>query len=179
MATHMIWVRIRPEAPTRAPLMISTLLLSTKPVMAAARPDRELRNEMMTGMSAPPMGMTNKTPSARLMAVNRAAGANSYRVRQAKKVMYTPSTGAAENQGDVDHMATRDQGRLPAILPLSLRKATRLPVIVTLPIRIERAALIEASAPMREAAVPRFALLMISVHKMDSATRPRRHRRSR
>ncbi len=69
MATHMICVRIRPEAPTRAPLMMSTLLLSTKPVMAAARPESEFRKEMITGMSAPPMGITISTPRMRLMMV--------------------------------------------------------------------------------------------------------------
>ncbi len=70
IATHMIWVRISPEAPTRAPLMISTLLLSTKPVIAAARPDSELRKEMITGMSAPPIGITSRTPASRLTAAS-------------------------------------------------------------------------------------------------------------
>ncbi len=52
-----------PDAPTRAPLTISTSLLNTKPVIAAARPVNELSSEMITGMSAPPIGTTNSTPS--------------------------------------------------------------------------------------------------------------------
>ena len=53
-----------PDAPTSAPLTMSTSLLSTKPVIAAASPVNELSSEMITGMSAPPMGTTNNTPSA-------------------------------------------------------------------------------------------------------------------
>src|ERR1700761_5265104 len=53
-----------PDAPTSAPLMISTLLPSTKPVDAAAKPVNELSSEITTGMSAPPIGSTNSTPSS-------------------------------------------------------------------------------------------------------------------
>ena len=35
----------------------------TKPVAAAAMPEYELSNDMTTGISAPPMGMTESTPS--------------------------------------------------------------------------------------------------------------------
>src|SRR5665213_2112262 len=52
-----------PEAPTSAPATIRTLLPSTKPVDAAARPVNELSSEMTTGMSAPPIGSTNRIPS--------------------------------------------------------------------------------------------------------------------
>ena len=53
-----------PDAPTSAPLMISTLLPSTNPVEAAATPVNEFSSEMTTGMSAPPIGSTNRMPSA-------------------------------------------------------------------------------------------------------------------
>ena len=39
IATHMIWVRISPDAPTIVPAMISRALLSANPVAAAASPD--------------------------------------------------------------------------------------------------------------------------------------------
>ena len=39
MARHMMRVRIMPEAPTREPLMMRTLLPNTKPVALAARPE--------------------------------------------------------------------------------------------------------------------------------------------
>ncbi len=52
-----------PDAPTSAPAMMSTLLPSTKPVEAAARPVNELSSEITTGMSAPPIGSTNRMPS--------------------------------------------------------------------------------------------------------------------
>ena len=51
-----------PDAPTSAPEIIKTLLPSAKPVNAAAKPVNELRSEMMTGMSAPPIGNTKSTP---------------------------------------------------------------------------------------------------------------------
>ena len=51
-----------PEAPTSAPLTIRTLLWSTKPVAAAARPVKAFSSEITTGMSAPPIGSTKSTP---------------------------------------------------------------------------------------------------------------------
>jgi len=53
-----------PAAPTSDPEMMSAVLPSTKPVAAAASPEYELSSEMTTGMSAPPMGMTSRTPSS-------------------------------------------------------------------------------------------------------------------
>ena len=62
MASAMSLVRIAPEAPTRAPAMISTGLPMTKPAIAAAVPVNEFSSEMTTGMSAPPMGSTSVMP---------------------------------------------------------------------------------------------------------------------
>ena len=45
--------------------MISTSLLMTKPVMPAAMPEDQLRSEITTGMSAPPIGMTSSTPRSK------------------------------------------------------------------------------------------------------------------
>ncbi len=58
----MMKVRISPEAPTRLPAMISTLLLIMKPVNAAAIPDSELSRLTTTGISAPPIGRTRMIP---------------------------------------------------------------------------------------------------------------------
>ncbi len=51
-----------PDAPTSAPLTISTFDCSSKPVAAAARPVKAFRSEITTGMSAPPIGSTKRTP---------------------------------------------------------------------------------------------------------------------
>ena len=51
-----------PEAPTSAPLTISTFESSSNPVGAAARPVNAFSSEITTGMSAPPIGSTNSTP---------------------------------------------------------------------------------------------------------------------
>jgi hypothetical protein len=53
-----------PDAPTSAPLTIRTLLCSTKPVADAARPVNAFNSEITTGMSAPPMGSTKRTPKS-------------------------------------------------------------------------------------------------------------------
>src|SRR5689334_10533202 len=55
----------KPLDPSSEPAMMRMLFLSAKPVAHAARPAYELRSEMTTGMSAPPMGMTSSTPSAK------------------------------------------------------------------------------------------------------------------
>ena len=62
IARAIIRVRKVPEAPTSMPLTISTLFSSSKPVADAARPVNALRSEITTGMSAPPIGSTKRTP---------------------------------------------------------------------------------------------------------------------
>ena len=63
IASAMSLVRIAPEAPTRAPAMIRTGLLITKPAIATAVPVNEFSSEMTTGMSAPPIGSVIVTPN--------------------------------------------------------------------------------------------------------------------
>ncbi len=62
IASAMSFVRIAPDAPTRAPAMIRTGLLITKPAIATAVPVNEFRSEITTGMSAPPIGRVIVTP---------------------------------------------------------------------------------------------------------------------
>ena len=62
---HIKLVRINPEAPTRDPAIISILFPNTKPVADAASPEYEFSSAITTGMSAPPIGMTNNIPSRR------------------------------------------------------------------------------------------------------------------
>src|SRR4029079_11761351 len=61
---HMMYDRIAPDEPTSAPVMISAVLPSVKPMPAAAQPEYELSIEITTGMSAPPIGMMINTPRA-------------------------------------------------------------------------------------------------------------------
>ena len=62
IARHMIRVRIRPDAPTMAPTATSNGSDRVKPTMAPASPEKELSNEMVIGMSAPPTLMAKSTP---------------------------------------------------------------------------------------------------------------------
>ena len=59
----MTIVSIIPEAPTNVPATINTLLTSMNPAAAAASPENELRRATTTGISAPPIGITNSIPS--------------------------------------------------------------------------------------------------------------------
>ena len=60
-----------PDAPTSMPLTISTLFESSNPVAAAARPVNAFSSEITTGMSAPPIGSTNRTPKSERTADHR------------------------------------------------------------------------------------------------------------
>ena len=53
-----------PEAPTSIPATIRTVFESTKPVADAARPVNAFSSEITTGMSAPPIGSTKRTPKS-------------------------------------------------------------------------------------------------------------------
>ena len=53
-----------PDEPTSAPVMISAILPSVKPMPAAAQPEYEFSIDTTTGMSAPPIGMMMSTPNA-------------------------------------------------------------------------------------------------------------------
>src|SRR5579864_6249911 len=64
IARHMMYDRIAPDEPTSEPAMISIGLFSEKPIPAAAQPEYELSIETTTGMSAPPIGMMIRMPSA-------------------------------------------------------------------------------------------------------------------
>ena len=73
--------RMKPAAPSSAPQMMRTLLPIAKPVALAASPAYEFKSEMMTGMSAPPIGITIDTPMARASAIivkNTAGVAGAY-----------------------------------------------------------------------------------------------------
>ena len=58
----MMIERIRPDEPSSAPAVMSTLFSSTNPIATAASPAYAFSSEMTVGMSAPPIGMISRTP---------------------------------------------------------------------------------------------------------------------
>ena len=58
IALHIIYDRMAPEDPTKAPVTIRRSFPSIKPVAAAAHPEYELSIETTTGISAPPIART-------------------------------------------------------------------------------------------------------------------------
>ena len=64
IALHMMIDRIRPDEPSSAPAMISSLLLSTNPMTPPTGRRRSSSSAMTVGMSAPPIGMISRTPNS-------------------------------------------------------------------------------------------------------------------
>ena len=95
IASAMSLVRIAPEAPTRAPAMISTGLSITKPAIATAVPVNEFSSEMTTGMSAPPIGRVIVTPK-----ISAAARMTSISARFGVPVMNRNSAAIERDPGE-------------------------------------------------------------------------------
>ena len=55
--------KIAPDEPTNAPVIINAVFSNVKPIPAAAHPDYEFNIDITTGISAPPIGIINKTPN--------------------------------------------------------------------------------------------------------------------
>ena len=64
IARPIISVSKVPDAPTSMPATIRTLFWSSKPPAATARPVKAFSSEITTGMSAPPIGRTKRTPKS-------------------------------------------------------------------------------------------------------------------
>ncbi|OPZ44357.1 MAG: hypothetical protein BWY94_01704 [Actinobacteria bacterium ADurb.BinA094] len=75
MLVHMTHVRMEPDEVTVAPAAMSSVFWMVTPTIAAARPERVFRNEMITGMSAPPMRIAKTTPRYRDAAIRASRNA--------------------------------------------------------------------------------------------------------
>jgi hypothetical protein len=133
IARHISWLRMIPDDPTSAPEMMSTVLLMTKPVIAAAIPEYELSSEITTGMSAPPMGSTSPTPSASASAVpiQNTSGSGS-----GVATCHTPTARIAAKISPLTTCCPRYVTGRPVISSCSLANATTLPVSVTAPMSV-------------------------------------------
>ena len=67
---HIIYERIAPEEPTKAPVIINALFSNVKPIPAAAQPEYEFNIEITTGISAPPIGIIINTPTTKEINTN-------------------------------------------------------------------------------------------------------------
>ncbi len=97
MALHMMSVRIMPLAPTKAPATISRLFCTINPEAQAAMPEYEFNRQITTGMSAPPIGITNMIPRASARAdtiprYNSALGADVLRANKMPSSRVVPTT---------------------------------------------------------------------------------------
>ena len=123
-------MRIIPEAPTKAPATIKIILFTIKPADIAAIPDKEFRNAITTGISAPPITTTLTTPPTSAIAINNSSTKNSK----------SQTAGININGG-------RNAEKIFAIVeftlfnfPRSLSTAIKLPENVNIPTTIEKIA---------------------------------------
>ena len=130
----MIWVRIRPLAPTSEPAMMSSGLSSTNPAAEAARPEHELSRAITTGMSAPPMATVPSTP--------RSAPAPTRSQNQPRSSGRTTTITAAPTETRPRAARNKPRPRKPRSdrTSWSLAKATSEPVSVTMPMSAVSAA---------------------------------------
>src|SRR5919106_1068600 len=129
-------VRMKPAAPTSEPEIISTLLLSPQPWPAAASPEYALSNEITTGISAPPIGITSLIPSRQETPVNHQYGADDVGHRTSQTL------SATQINTSPPLIACRPGSRTgrSSMRLCSLPNATALPVNATPPMRAESAA---------------------------------------
>lgn len=139
MATHMMYERMEPDTPIKAPTVVSRELSNMKPSATSAKPEYAFRTVMTTGMSAPPMAAVVVYPLMKLR--------TALPTRQAAPIMGAPGA-YARKAPSVAKFAPRSvlltrwrPGRtkgLEDIFAASFKKATILPVNVTPPIRTPR-----------------------------------------
>ena len=146
IALHIICVRIRPEAPTTAPMATSRGLRIARPETEAATPDSEFSKDTVIGMSAPPTRMVKSTPYA-----NDAMSAI-----MLGHIAPSPGTMMARTPAATDMIIARVftnvwfaniTGRW-FILPASFPAAIRLPESVTAPTRSPRTAVTFSNGPI-------------------------------
>ncbi len=123
-----------PEAPTSMPLTISTLFSSSKPVAAAARPVNAFSSEITTGMSAPPIGRTKRTPKTSEPPIS-AARSHWFSTPAA---IATPAAAIDANRSPFTICCPGYTIGRPLISSWSFANATMLPAKETLPISADR-----------------------------------------
>ena len=69
MALHMMYDKIAPDEPTKAPTIVRRGLLSMNPSAQRAQPEYEFKTVITTGISAPPIALVKVTPKTLLAAV--------------------------------------------------------------------------------------------------------------
>ena len=92
MARVINTAKIMPLAMITAPVMIKAILVSKKPINAAAKPDMAFKREIIIGISAPPIGSVRVRPKTNA-------------VRLSKRT--PPKVGVSENLSHIMQRAIR------------------------------------------------------------------------
>ena len=134
MAFAISSVRSVPAAPTSIPDTIRTVESRTNPVAEAARPVNAFSIEMTTGMSAPPMGSTNRTPKRSAQAMS----ATSTHCASAPAIAAIPNATPASRTSALKTFCPGKTIGRPLTSSWSLAKATADPAKEIDPISAER-----------------------------------------
>ncbi len=126
---HMTCVRIEPEAATVAPQAISKRLPIATPHRAAATPAVAFRNEINTGMSAPPMRIANKAPMAIESATTATSTVDSSAISLARAATMPAATTSSARQSSMASWRGRDTG-------VCGRRRSSLPAAIRLPLNV-------------------------------------------
>ena len=126
---------------------------------------------MTTGMSAPPMGITSSHPSTSERASTTALQAPAATGDSTVSSAQIPSPSVPTTSNALSAWRPGRRMGSPRIVPLSLRKATRLPLNVTPPMSSESAIITAAVVPIVSATVPVAPASTVSSHCVETATR--------
>ena len=138
-----------------------TVLERTKPVAEAARPVAALRSEITTGMSAPPIGSTKRTPKRTASATS----SHSTHWSSAPGDERDPEPDRAEEDGRVEDVLARERDRPAADQLLQLREGDRAS-------RRTRSSRSAPTAPStRSASSSRFAVRDVELRDRDERRR--------
>mmetsp|Transcript_3340 Transcript_3340/g.11582 ORF Transcript_3340/g.11582 Transcript_3340/m.11582 type:complete len:273 (-) Transcript_3340:1736-2554(-) len=136
MAWHMWRLRMRPEAPMRAPMVVRSGLLSTKPSAHRAQPLYELRTVMTTGVSADPMASVMSAPSTAAIPPVAASAVRPVASGAPAAMNGTAAATEAAKSARLTRFFPGSATDLDDTKPWSLPNATMEPVNVTAPMKV-------------------------------------------
>mmetsp|Transcript_14532 Transcript_14532/g.57970 ORF Transcript_14532/g.57970 Transcript_14532/m.57970 type:complete len:379 (-) Transcript_14532:782-1918(-) len=153
IASHMMWVRMAPDEPIKAPTTVSNGLSSMNPSAQSAQPEYELSTVMTTGMSAPPIEAVMwrprapERPAAAPNAANPVVGEGCAMNRPIAPIDAMPMPMFMTSRpGSASGAEPR--------FPLSLPNATTEPVAVMPPIHVARYSDVAVTVSITAGAVP-------------------------
>jgi hypothetical protein len=139
MATHMMYERMEPDTPIRAPTVVSRELSSINPSATSANPEYAFKTVMTTGISAPPIAAVVVYPLMKLRTAFPTKHAAPIRGAPGAYARKAPSVATfAPRSVLLMRWRPGSAKGLEDIFAASFKNATMLPVNVTPPMSTPR-----------------------------------------